>query len=170
MPASRIPPICNWPAERSSPENFALPWPTTPLSGSAKYCRRRSADHRKPMVATVLLFDEIEDFRYADGRSPSFGHWRRLGQCTSLPARRALGRRTDLRGVSVSDASDHLEFFAKLRNISRRFSSISSADGAGPYFAHMPYPVSRRPDCVCSRAEPSEFSRTRLTYRSREMP
>src|SRR5262249_2238472 len=43
--------------------------------------------------------------------------------------------------MGIRDTSYHSESSAKPRNISRRFSSISSAEGAGPYLASMPRPV-----------------------------
>ena len=46
-------------------------------------------------------------------------------------------------GMSVSTGRNHHKSRAKPRKISARFASISSAEGAGPYLANIPRPVSK---------------------------
>ena len=71
--------------------------------------------------------------------------------------------------MSVGDAGDHQNFEPKLLNISRRFASNSCAEGATPYFAHVPYPVSKGcPALPCAGSPANVISRIRLTKRSGE--
>lgn len=54
--------------------------------------------------------------------------------------------------MGIGNRGKHRKSSPKPRNISARFSSISSADGAGPYLERMPRPVANggRDGCVSS--------------------
>src|ERR1035438_3695687 len=105
----------------------------------------RSSQIGKGRSRYAILLDQVHDLCQADwseGYSlircgsfvkEVFGHSRKSWVTIQKPQCR----------VRVGDACDHQTSRPKFRNISRRFSSISSAEGAGPYLANMPYPVSR---------------------------
>jgi len=96
--------------------------------------------HAPHGVANLTFFDQVHDFsqgnhRYRDFspgiRSNLNGQLRRGGQAGFTKQRPEPG----MRG---GNAGDHSASLPKPRNISRRFSSISSTEGADPYLASIP--------------------------------
>jgi hypothetical protein len=76
------------------------------------------------------------------------------------------------RAVWVSATpSNHQKLSPKLLNISTRFASISSAEGACPYLANVPRPVLKGMPDDCSWSDGARSrSRTSHTYPSGETP